>query len=120
MGLPQYRRQLYVRPSYLQLRALLAQLVQVASQYADKLRKQSVRLVVNLVSANHSVCALYSAIYFLAQGSRVVSEFHLVSAAGPTIWYHFPFNSSQGFLEISAVVGKRSSFTQMMLRLFGL
>lgn len=55
MGLPQYRRQLYVRPRYLQLRAILAQLVQVASQHADKLRIQSVRLVVNLVLANHSV-----------------------------------------------------------------
>jgi len=93
MGLPQYGRQLYTRPSYLQLRDILAQLFQDAGLYGDK-----TVLVSGTPGIGKSFCALYLATHFIAQGTRVVYEFHPVSAAGPTIWYHFPPNSSQGFL----------------------
>ncbi|KAL3160457.1 hypothetical protein ABBQ32_010775 [Trebouxia sp. C0010 RCD-2024] len=93
MGLPQYGRQLYMRPSYLQLRDILAQLFKDADPYVDK-----TVLVSGTPGIGKSFCALYLATHFIAQGIRVVYEFHPVSAAGPTIWYHFPPNSSQGFL----------------------
>ncbi|KAL3159354.1 hypothetical protein ABBQ32_14138 [Trebouxia sp. C0010 RCD-2024] len=93
MGLPQYGRQLYMRPSYLQLKDILAQLLKDADPYVDK-----TVLVSGTPGIGKSFCALYLATHFIAQGIRVVYEFHPVSAAGPTIWYHFPPNSSQGFL----------------------
>ncbi len=93
MGLPQYGRQLYVRPSYLKLRGILAQLVQDADLYGDK-----TVLVSGTPGIGKSFCALYLATHFIAQGTKVVYEFHPVSAAGHTIWYIFPPNSSQGLL----------------------
>ncbi|KAL3160359.1 hypothetical protein ABBQ32_14129 [Trebouxia sp. C0010 RCD-2024] len=93
MGLPQYGRQLYMRPSYLQLKDILAQLFKDADPYVDK-----TVLVSGTPGIGKSFCALYLATHFIAQGIRVVYEFHPVSAAGPAIWYHFPPNSSQGFL----------------------
>ena len=56
MGLPQYGRQLYVRPSYLRLRAILAQLFQDASLYADK-----TVLVSGTPGIGKSFCALHLA-----------------------------------------------------------
>ena len=93
MGLPQYGRQLYVRPSYLQLRDILAQLFRDAGPYWDK-----TVLVSGTPGIGKSFCALYLANHYIAQGTRVVYEFHPVSAAVPTIWYHFPPRTSQGFL----------------------
>lgn len=82
-----------MRPSYLQLRDILAQLFKDADTYVDK-----TVLVSCTPDIGKSFCALYLATHFIAQGIRVVYEFHPDSAAGPTIWYHFPPNSSQGFL----------------------
>lgn len=93
MGLPQYGRQLYVRPSYLQLRDVLARFSQDAGLYGDK-----TVLVSGTPGIGKSFCALYLATHFIAHGIRVVYEFHPVNAAGPTVWYHYPPNSSQAFL----------------------
>ena len=93
MGMPQYGRQLYVRPSYLQLRKKLAQLSQDAGPYGDK-----TVMVSGTPGIGKSFCALYLATHFVAQGTRVVYEFHPVSASGLTAWYHFPPYSNQGYL----------------------
>ena len=93
MGLPQYGRQLCMRPSYLQLKGILAQLFQDADPYVDK-----TVLVSGTPGVGKSFCALYLVTHFIAQRTRVAYEFHPVSAAGPILWYHFPPNSSQGFL----------------------
>ena len=117
MGLPQYGRQLYMRPSYLQLRDILAQLFKDAVPYVDK-----TVLVSGTPGIGKSFCALYLATHFIAQGIRVVYEFHPIIAAGSTIWYHFPLSGiishPTAARVLSATVGRRSSLTQMMRLLF--
>ena len=54
-----------------------------------------------------SFCALYSATHFVAQGTRVVYEFHPVSASAHTSWYHFPPYSNQAFLSYQCSEFKR-------------
>ena len=93
MGLPQYGRQLYMRPTYLRSKDILAHHFKAARPYVDK-----TVLVSGTPGIGKSFCALYLATHFIAQGTRVVYEFNPVSAAGPTVWYHFPPNSRQGFL----------------------
>lgn len=92
MGMPRYGRQLYVRRSYLKLRSILAQLV----QDADLSRVKTV-LVSGTPGIGKSFCALYLATHFIAQGTRLLCEFHPINEASSTVWYHFPPNSSQGF-----------------------
>ena len=62
MGLPLNGRQLYVRPSYLQLRDILAQLLQDAGLYGDK-----TVLVSGTPGIGKSFCALYLASHFIVQ-----------------------------------------------------
>ena len=92
MGMPRYGRQLYVRRSYLKLRSILAQLVQDADLSGVK-----TVLVSGTPGIGKSFCALYLATHFIAQGTRLLCEFHPINEASSTVWYHFPPNSSQGF-----------------------
>ena len=76
MGMSRYGRQLYVRPSYLQLRNKLAQLSQNAGPYGDK-----TVMVSGTPGIGKSFCAVYLATYVIAHGTRVVYEFHPVSGS---------------------------------------
>ena len=91
MGMPRYGRQLYVRRSYLKLRSILAHLVQDADLSGVK-----TVLVSGTPGIGKSFCALYLATHFIAQGTKVLCEFHPINEASPSFWYHFPPNSSQG------------------------
>ncbi len=89
MGMSRYGRQLYVRPSYHVLRQRLAQL------YPDG---DNTVLVSGTPGIGKSFCALYLATHFVAQGTRVVYEYHPVNKSAHCRWYHFPPYSNQGFL----------------------
>ena len=95
MGLPKYGGQLYVRPCYLQLKGILARLLEHAVLYRDK-----TVLVSGTPGIGKSFCAVYLATHFIARGTRVICEFHpnSIMPDSPVIWYHFPPNSSQAFL----------------------
>ncbi len=92
LGMPRYGRQLYVRPSYPKLRSILAQLAQDADLSGVK-----TVLVSGTPGIGKSFCALYLASHFIAQGTRVLCEFHPINEASAAFWFHFPPNSSQGF-----------------------
>ncbi len=91
MGMLHYGRQLYVRPSYLQLRNRLAQLSQNAGPYGDK-----TVMITGTPGIGKSFCAIYLATCFIAHGTRVVYEFHPINGSASS-WYHFPPYSCQGF-----------------------
>ena len=71
MGLPEYKRQLYVRPSYLQLMHILEKLFQAKNLFGDK-----TDFVSGTPGVGKSFCAPCLASHFIAQGTRVVYEFH--------------------------------------------
>ncbi|DBA80022.1 TPA: hypothetical protein ACH3X2_007520 [Trebouxia sp. C0005] len=91
MGLSRYGRQLFVRPSYLQLKDRILQLRQASGTYCDKLM-----IISGTPGIGKSFCALYMASYWIAQGTRVIYEFHDQVEATSIIWYHFPPNSGEG------------------------
>ena len=91
MGMSCYGRQLYVRPSYIQLGNKLVQL----SQNADPHLKKAV-MVSGTPGIGKSFCAVYLATYFIAHGTQVIYEFH-PSDGSDRSWYHFPPYSCQGF-----------------------
>lgn len=67
MGLSRYGRQLFVRPSYLQLKDRILQLHQASGTYEDKMM-----IISGTPGIGRSFCALYMASYWIAQGTRVV------------------------------------------------
>ncbi|DBA86734.1 TPA: hypothetical protein ACH3X2_005425 [Trebouxia sp. C0005] len=91
MGLSRYGRQLFVRPSYLQLKDRILQLRQASGTYDDKMM-----IISGTPGIGKSFCALYMASYWIAQGNRVIYEFHDQVEATSIIWYHFPPNSGEG------------------------
>ncbi|DBA80025.1 TPA: hypothetical protein ACH3X2_007523 [Trebouxia sp. C0005] len=91
MGLSRYGRQLFVRPSYLQLKDRILQLRQASGTYCDKMM-----IISGTPGIGKSFCALYMASYWIAQGTRVIYEFHDQVEATSIIWYHFPPNSGEG------------------------
>ena len=92
MGLSRYGRQLFVRPSYLQLKHRILQLHQASDTYVDKMM-----IISGTPGIGKSFCALYMACYWIAKGTRVIYEFHDQDEAASVSWYHFPPNSGEGF-----------------------
>jgi len=92
MGLSRYGRQLFVRPSYLQLKDRILQLHQASGTYVDRMM-----IISGTPGIGKSFCALYMASYWIAQGTRVVYEFHDQDETASISWYHFPPNSGKGF-----------------------
>ena len=91
LGLSAYGRQLFVRRSYLQLKDRILQLKQASVTYGAKMM-----IISGTPGIGKSFCALYMASYWIAQGTRVVYEFHGQDEAASIIWYHFPPNSGEG------------------------
>lgn len=92
MGLSSYGRQLFVRPSYIELKNRILQLRPASSTNGD-----GMMIISGTPGIGKSFCALYMASYWIAQGTRVIYEFHDQNEAASTSWYHFPPNSGQGF-----------------------
>lgn len=92
MGLPLYGRQLYVRPVYLQLKDRILQLRQGsnAREYGCKCV-----IVSGTPGIGKSFCASYLASYWIAEGKRVIYEFHDQREPASIEWYHFPPNSGE-------------------------
>ena len=92
MGLPLYGRQLYLRPVYLQLKDRILQLRQGSNsrEYACKCM-----IVSGTPGIGKSFCALYLASYWIAEGKRVIYEFHDQREPASIEWYHFPPNSGE-------------------------
>ncbi|DBA78576.1 TPA: hypothetical protein ACH3X1_008509 [Trebouxia sp. C0004] len=91
MGLSRYGRQLFVRPSYLQLKDRILQLHQASGAYGDNMM-----IISGTPGIGKPLCALYMASYWIAQGTRVIYEFHDQDEAASIIRYHFPPNSGEG------------------------
>ncbi|DBB01050.1 TPA: hypothetical protein ACH3X1_000950 [Trebouxia sp. C0004] len=91
MGLSRYGRQLFVRPSYVQLKDRILQLHQASGTYGDRMM-----IISGMPGIGKSFCALYMASW-IAQGTRVIYEFHDQDEAASVSWYHFPPNSGEGF-----------------------
>ena len=91
LGLSGYGRQLFVRRSYLQLKDRILQLQQASGTYGAKMM-----IISGTPGIGKSFCALYMASYWIAQGTRVIYEFHDQDEAASIIWYHFPPNSGEG------------------------
>ena len=92
LGLSGYGRQLFVRRSYLQLKDRILQLQQASGTYGAKMM-----IISGTPGIGKSFCALYMASHWIAQGTRVIYEFHDQDEAASIIWYHFPPNSGEGF-----------------------
>ena len=92
MGLSRYDRQLFVRPSYFQLKDRILQLHKASGTYGDKMM-----IISGMPGIGKSFCALYTASYWIAQGTRVIYEFHDQDEAASLSWYHFPPKSGEGF-----------------------
>ncbi|DBB00231.1 TPA: hypothetical protein ACH3X1_014060 [Trebouxia sp. C0004] len=92
MGLSRYGRQLFVRPSYLQLKDRILQLHQASGTYGDNMMNIS-----GTPGIGKSFCALYMASYWIAQGTRVIYELHDQDEAASVSWYHFPPESGEAF-----------------------
>jgi hypothetical protein len=92
MGLSRYGRQLFVRPSYLQLKDRILQLHQASGTYGDNMM-----IISGTPGIGKSFCALYMASYWIAQGTRVIYELHDQDEAASVSWYHFPPESGEGF-----------------------
>ena len=71
MGLSTYGRQLFVKPNYLQLRDRILQLQQASGTHVGKLM-----IISGTPGIGKSLCALYMASYWIAQGTRVIYELH--------------------------------------------
>ncbi len=92
MGLSRYGWQLFVRPSYLQLKDRILQLHQASGTHVEKMM-----IISGTPGIGKSFCALYMASYWIAQGTRVIYELHDQDEAASISWYHFPPNSGEGF-----------------------
>ena len=90
MGLSRYGRQLFVRPSYLQLKDRILQLHQASGTYGDNMM-----IISGTPGIGKSFCALYMASYWIAQGTRVIYELHDQDEAASVSWYHFPPESGE-------------------------
>ncbi|DBA95900.1 TPA: hypothetical protein ACH3X1_001434 [Trebouxia sp. C0004] len=83
MGLSEYGRQLSVRRSYLQLKGRILQLQQASGPCGAKMM-----IISGTPGIGKSFCALYMASYGIAQGTRVIYEFHDQDEAASVRWYH--------------------------------
>ncbi|KAL3132928.1 hypothetical protein ABBQ38_006842 [Trebouxia sp. C0009 RCD-2024] len=91
MGLSRYGRQLLVRPIFVQLKDRILQLQEASGTADDKMM-----IISGTPGVGKSFCALYMASYWIAQGTRVIYEFHEHEAAS-IVWYHFPPCSGECF-----------------------
>ena len=92
MGLSRYGRQLFVRPSDVQLKDRILQLHQASGIYGNRMM-----IISGTPGIGKSFCALYMASDWIAQGTRVIYEFRDQDEAASVSWYHFPPNSGKGF-----------------------